>query len=707
MDKSEKSFYVIIKNKKCGKFSGASPIQVAKKVASKKLKAGKEIEFYLDEAGGKNKRYGPYQARKDKKSGKVSVVKGRKVMKGGLLSISDREILTSAFNNNNQIDRSGFIKPVNVNIKYYSKYPPFIVNSLLIFFKKNNKEQPEYTHAIFVEQNGIYIWILQKGLNGTVSFINFCDFFLNPDYLNFLDIDIKYILNNLNDITSSLIIRQREGNILKGIVEKIHSVVVKGINKICYLPDYSHPLIRKYVYPDLAFGILNEETPARIPQNINSFPTPESPYQRFLILTNTGMSGMSVNEPIIYVRVPIIPKIENGGMQTKITEIDNYLHQIDILINKINIRNNIGLTTSMNNMKLVTETGIKKMNNHILQLERSLKKESNIPNGKETQLIRLNELKIFLQQQKLQILQPHQLQNQFSFQQQIKNQFSFQQQLEQKHFRQQLEQLHLQQQLKELQFQKNQTQIKPRNQNQQFQQIKNRSKLQEEQRAEQIQQLQQFKKIQTLQKNHQLQLQTQIEQQFHFDCCIFSSGYNQLKIMFYDNTTQNFSLDNIIQLININTTIIQNLIDIPPEFGNFRRIRNLIETIKNRQRQQQLLQQRQRQQYQLNQLIRIQRSLPQINIPIQQQLTTNISPVTLEQNGVNQLTRLLQFRLRQQQQQKLQNNRNREIQQLEDKKRELKKKLKSATNNNDTSNLSEQISIIRSEIQRLTLESVP
>jgi len=78
MDKSEKSFYIIIKNKKCGKFSGAGPIQVAKKVASKKLKAGREMEFYLDEVCGKNKRYGPYQATKDKKSGKVSVVKGEK-----------------------------------------------------------------------------------------------------------------------------------------------------------------------------------------------------------------------------------------------------------------------------------------------------------------------------------------------------------------------------------------------------------------------------------------------------------------------------------------------------------------------------------------------------------------------------------------------------------------------------------------------------
>ena len=97
MDKSEKSFYVIIKNKKCGKFSGAGPIQVAKKVASKKLKSGKEMTFYLDEVCGKKKRYGPYQAQKDKKSGKVAVVKSGKVMKGGLLSSSDMYNLREIF----------------------------------------------------------------------------------------------------------------------------------------------------------------------------------------------------------------------------------------------------------------------------------------------------------------------------------------------------------------------------------------------------------------------------------------------------------------------------------------------------------------------------------------------------------------------------------------------------------------------------------
>ncbi len=324
------------------------------------------------------------------------------------------------------------------------------------------------------------------------------------------------------------------------------------MNKIIYYPNYSQLLIRKCVYPpDLTFGILDEQKSARIPLKSSSFPNLESPYQRFLILTNTGMSGMSVNEPIIYVRQSEIQQLQQQQLQ--------------------------------------------------LQLQ-------------QPQLQLQQQLQLQLQQQQLQQQQP--------------------------------------------------------------------------------------------------QLQLQQQQTLHFDCCIFSSGYNQLKIMFYDNTTQNFSLDNITQLININTTIIQNLIDIPPEFGNFRRIRNLIEQINNRQQQRQQQQPRhqlllqQRKKNQLNQLTSIQNSLSQINtIPIQQ-LPPNPNRNTLKKFGVNQLTRLLQSRLLQQQQQKLQTNRNKKIKQLEDKKREFKKKLKSATNNNAMSNLNDQISIIKNEIKRLTLQIV-
>ena len=112
------------------------------------------------------------------------------------------------------------------------------------------------------------------------------------------------------------------------------------IDKAIYLPDYSQPLIRKCVYPpDLTFGILDEQKPARIPINSSDFPKPESHYQKYLILKNTGISGMSFNEPIIYVRVANIMQNQHGETLTA-KQIDNYLKQIDELISKINTRNN-------------------------------------------------------------------------------------------------------------------------------------------------------------------------------------------------------------------------------------------------------------------------------------------------------------------------------------------------------------------------------
>jgi hypothetical protein len=526
MNKSEKCYYAVIGNKKRGKFSGAGPIEVAKKVASKKLKTEKEMEFYLDEVGGKTRRYGPYQARKDKKSGKVAVVKARKVMKGGLLSSRDRDILIHIFNNNcsylkiRNDQETHFIKQVSFNdIKIY-----FVVPSVLIFFLKNDKEQI-YTHAIFVDPNRTYVWILKKN-NNTVVFISFADFFLNPEYLS--QSERTYIIDYLNK--NILSIRRYEANIINPILSDINSVV-KPLNKKSnigiYLPDYSRPLIRKCVYPDLTFGILDEETPARIPQNSSSFRIPDSPYQKYLILKNTGISGMSFNEPIIYVKVANIPQNQRGGTLT-VEQIDNYLKQIDELISKIQIRNIINankdsrkyLKYNMNHIKLTATSGIKKINDDISQLESiiiNLPKKTQFriisENEKKLQLERLNELKSILLQQKLKINFP-QLQNQ---------QFSIKL---------------LQQQLQQEQLQ---------------------SKLQQQLQQEQL----------------QSELQQQLQQkQLNFDYCIFSSG-SKLKIMFYDkNEVQDFILMGT-NLISIPIQIFNNLIDIPRLFGEFRRIRDI------------------------------------------------------------------------------------------------------------------------------------
>ena len=193
MEKSEKSFYVIIENKKCGKFSGKTPIQVAKKVASKKLKSEKktEISFHLDEVGGKKKKYGPYHGRKDKKTGKVVVFKGGKIMKGGVLTMNDITKLQIAFKsnckitlNNGQILRN--IPKSIINIPF-----GFIATKPLILFNLKNTGQPpnktvrtngmqgivwEYKYAVFEDTNG-NIWIFFMNQSEQVLYMNFYEFF--------------------------------------------------------------------------------------------------------------------------------------------------------------------------------------------------------------------------------------------------------------------------------------------------------------------------------------------------------------------------------------------------------------------------------------------------------------------------------------------------------------------------------------------------
>ncbi len=398
-----------------------------KKVASKKLKEGKEMEFYLDDAGSKKKRYGPYHAKKDKNSGKVVVVKGRKVMKGGLLSISDKQRLRRMFilfNINLSRNLSSNPEYSKINALNLSN----LGRQIAYFLPIIDRVKYYYKFAVFNEINGnIYIMIYIVDEN-KVEIVNFVDFFLNPEYSIHFKIvgnssyeivrnDIIYRLKNLEIIESRII--QSATDYIWNLLEYKNSIIM-------YYPDDSRPLRRKCVYPDLTFGILDKETPERIPQNKNSFPTPESPYQRFLILTNTGMSGMSVNEPIIYVR------------QSE------------------------------------------------LQLQQ--------------QHLQLQQQQLQLQQQQLQQQQPQQLEQYIKKQTQFEEQFQFQQ--------------------------------------------------------KQLEQLQQ-------------------QQPPHFDYCIYSFGYNQLKIMSYDNVNNNFTMDNIDKLSIIDQQIFMNLVDIPELFGRFKRIKDI------------------------------------------------------------------------------------------------------------------------------------
>jgi len=515
MEKLEKSFYIIIENKKRGKFSGAGPIQVAKKVASKKLKSGKEMEFYLDEVCGKTKRYGPYQARKDKNSGQVVVVKGGKVMKGGLLSSSDiynlREIFKN-FNENYSINQNNFVK---------SRLPliPFGREPIVYFYPVGSLPKVIYKFAVFKERVGnIYIMIHISDIN--IEIISFDDFFLNQYYSKYLvsnnkDLDKKQILESLQnpDIIESRTIREEARKIYDILYiptddEKKHKVII-------YVPNYYQPLIRKCVYPDLTFGILDEQTSAIIPQNKNDFPIPESPYQKYLIFKKTGMSGMSLNEPIIYVRkITINRQNQRGGNMI----IDNYLTIIDELIHKINIRNNINsknkgkyLSLSTNNIALTTPSGIKKMNDNISNLEQEiiLKKKSEYTRTieKKSQLGRLRELKIVLLQRKLE-LQGFKTQNE----QQLQEKQKLQQQLnglqKQKELRQVFNGLQKQKQLQEF---KQEKLPKFQNRNEQLQKLQKLQKQQEQLKEIQKQQ-EQLKEIQ--EKQQQLQKKQLQQQQF-------------------------------------------------------------------------------------------------------------------------------------------------------------------------------------------------
>jgi hypothetical protein len=293
MDKLEKSYYAVIGNKKRGKFSGAGPIQVAKKVASKKLKTGKEMEFYLDEVAGKKKRYGPYQARKDKKSGRVVVVKGRKVMKGGVLSRSNELSLKTIFTdfNNNGM---GFNENFQLS-EYKNEILPLIPfgREPIIYccprIINNRNKNRFYRIAIFKESNGnIYIMIYNHSFNcqSFIEIVNLDDFFLNPKYLNIFteyDINKKEILESLQNIE---IIKSRT---ISDEIKKIYTLLyIPAANYltqrvITYVPDYNYPRIRKCVYPDLTFGILDEETRAIIPLNNNILIKPTSFFQKFLM----------------------------------------------------------------------------------------------------------------------------------------------------------------------------------------------------------------------------------------------------------------------------------------------------------------------------------------------------------------------------------------------------------------------------------------
>lgn len=78
---------------------------------------------------------------------------------------------------------------------------------------------------------------------------------------------------------------------------------------IIYVPNYYQPRIKKCVYSDLTFGILDKETVnQRINQGMIESEVPESFYQLYLIKEQSFFNGYY--EPVIYIQLPLRNKEE-------------------------------------------------------------------------------------------------------------------------------------------------------------------------------------------------------------------------------------------------------------------------------------------------------------------------------------------------------------------------------------------------------------
>ena len=139
MNIKNRIFYLIIEEKNCGKFSGEKPIEVAKKIANKKLNKITEIIYYLKEIGGKNKRYGPYHAHKDKNTNKITVstLKKNNIMKGGYSEINKQIMINNYFfainepydKQYNPLKKTIFFFRIDLLIKIiYEKLQGFIIS---------------------------------------------------------------------------------------------------------------------------------------------------------------------------------------------------------------------------------------------------------------------------------------------------------------------------------------------------------------------------------------------------------------------------------------------------------------------------------------------------------------------------------------------------------------------------------------------------
>ena len=97
--------------------------------------------------------------------------------------------------------------------------------------------------------------------------------------------------------------------------EKIYDVLYIPITDkqkqkaMIYVPNYYQPRIKKCVYSNLTFGILDNETVNPIiSQNMIMSEVPESFYQLYLIKQQSFFNGYY--EPVIYIQLPLLNKEE-------------------------------------------------------------------------------------------------------------------------------------------------------------------------------------------------------------------------------------------------------------------------------------------------------------------------------------------------------------------------------------------------------------
>lgn len=150
-----------------------------------------------------------------------------------------------------------------------------------------------------------------KNEDGEILYKNFFEFFLNPDnsivirgnkitVLQLLiDLNNQYTIGSQkylnNEIPPEL---QRIINEAKKIL-RLLSELTNTTLSITYSPNYSQPQIKKSVYSNFTFGILDEKNIYR-----GIIPVPEGNYHRFLIMKQPFFGGFS--EPVIFVKIPLV-----------------------------------------------------------------------------------------------------------------------------------------------------------------------------------------------------------------------------------------------------------------------------------------------------------------------------------------------------------------------------------------------------------------